>query len=160
MGRKPAIDPKNLPSWFSVEELSRGNGATYKKYKDLYNKKTYRSMDQVARAFGLGGNSIPCPRPLNMRKEDSSSVPIPMIDYTTIPAIPEHVPKDFGSDSSNLEKGKERPNTTTDVPGIMKEEKEKKNEETGHAASHFEKEEEIAKKIDVPYADAASMKEN
>uniref|UniRef100_A0ACD5Y3X8 Uncharacterized protein n=1 Tax=Avena sativa TaxID=4498 RepID=A0ACD5Y3X8_AVESA len=159
MGRKTAIDPKNLPPWFSVEILSRGNGATYKKYKDLYNNKTYRSMDQVARAFGLDGNNIPCPRPLNMRKEDGSSVPIPMLDYTTIPAIPEYVPKDFGSDSSNLEKGEERSNTTRDVPGIMKEEKQNENGETGHAASHFEKEEEIAKKIDAPSADAASMKE-
>jgi hypothetical protein len=38
------------------------------KYTDTYNNKSYRSLEAVARDFGLGGDNIPCPKPLNMRK--------------------------------------------------------------------------------------------
>ncbi|VAI50366.1 unnamed protein product [Triticum turgidum subsp. durum] len=158
MGRKACIEQKNLPSWFTVTEYRRGTGTIYK---------MYRSIEGVARAFGLGDKDEPAfPKPLNIRKEDGSCGSLPMRPYTKIPAIPEYVGKDTASDSLNLEqelkkfpsKGKEL-KETGDVASTMKGEEENDNDEVGYAASNLENEEEMAKKINAPSADAASMQD-
>ncbi|VAI61802.1 unnamed protein product [Triticum turgidum subsp. durum] len=166
MGRKACIEQKKLPSWFTVTEYRRATGI-YKTYFDTYNKQKYRSIEGVARAFGLGEKDEPaCPKPLNIRKEDGSSGSLPMGPYTKIPAIPEYVGKDTASDSLNLEQelkkfpSKEKElKETGDVASTMKGEEEKDNEEVRYAASNLENEEEMAKKINAPSADAASMQE-
>ncbi|KAF7080842.1 hypothetical protein CFC21_084846 [Triticum aestivum] len=168
MGRKACIEQKNLPSWFTVTEYRRGTGTIYKTYFDTYNNQMYRSIEGVARAFGLGDKDEPAfPKPLNIRKEDGSCGSLPMRPYTKIPAIPEYVGKDTASDSLNLEqeelkkfpsKGKEL-KETGDVASTMKGEEENDNDEVGYAASNLENEEEMAKKINAPSADAASMQD-
>ncbi|XP_044952582.1 uncharacterized protein LOC123402705 isoform X2 [Hordeum vulgare subsp. vulgare] len=156
MRRKPCIKEENLPSWFIVKEYRRATGRIYKTYYDAYNKQMYRSIGEVAKAFGLGGKNKPCPKPLDIRKEDGSCGSLPMVSYTIIPAIPDYVGKDIASDSINLEQELKK---TGDVASTMKGEEEKDNEEIGYAASNLKNEEEMAKKINTPWENAVSMED-